>query len=185
MTLAAIYVVRNPLDVAISFAHHLGEMIDATIAKMALLNFTTQNREKHLYEVMGSWSQHVAGWIGLLGRPVHIIRYEDMLADLLRSFGKLATFLRLAPTETQLKSAIEKSSFVELNRQESERGFKEKPPSAEKFFRAGRAGQWVEQLSGVRIQALVRVHAPMMQRFGYLESDCGASVSLARLVWEI
>ena len=180
VTLAAVYVVRNPLDVAISFAHHLGETLDATIAKMALPNFTTQNREKHVYEVMGSWSQHVAGWIGLFSRPVHIMRYEDMLADPLRSFSKLARFLRLEPNENQLKSAIEKSSFAELKRQESERGFKEKPPSAEKFFRAGRSGQWVEQLSPAQVQDIVRAHAPRMQRFGYLQSDCGASVSLAR-----
>jgi len=185
VTLAAVYVVRNPLDVAISFAHHLGETIDATIAKMALPNFTTQNRDKHVYEVMGTWSQHVAGWIGLFSRPVHIVRYEDLLADPLRGFGKLAKFLRLAPTESQLRSAIEKSSFTELSRQETEGGFREKPPTAEKFFRAGRSGQWVERLSPAQVQDVVRAHGPMMQRFGYLQSDCGASVSLARFVREI
>jgi hypothetical protein len=187
VTLAAIYVVRNPLDVAISYAHHSSRSIDLTIENMALPNFTTQTlpEQKHVYEVMGSWSQHVASWIGLYNRPVHIMRYEDMLADPVRSFGNLAKFLRLTPTDDQLKSAIGKSSFTELARQEDERGFREKPANAEKFFRAGRSGQWVDTLSPAQAREIVRTHAPMMQRFGYLPGDCGGAVSLARTNHEL
>ncbi|MEY9427045.1 hypothetical protein ABH975_002360 [Bradyrhizobium ottawaense] len=176
VTLAAIYVVRNPLDVAISFAHHLSEPVDNVIAKMAQDNFTTANRERHVYEIMGSWSQHVASWIGIFNRPIHIMRYEDMLAHPEHSFGALARFLGLDPTQEQLKSAIAKSSFAELKRQESERGFREKPPNAESFFREGTSGQWVKALSPTQVQNIVRAHAPMMQRFGYVQPSCGMPI---------
>lgn len=176
VTLAAIYVVRNPLDVAISFAHHLSEPVDTVIAKMAQHNFTTANRERHVYEIMGSWSQHVASWIGIFNRPVHIMRYEDMLSRPEQSFGALARFLGLQPTQEQLKAAITKSSFAELKRQESERGFREKPPNAERFFREGISGQWVNGLSPAQIQNIVLAHAPMMQRFGYVQPFCGIPI---------
>ncbi|WP_434903341.1 sulfotransferase domain-containing protein [Bradyrhizobium sp. HKCCYLS20291] len=179
-TLAAVYVVRNPLDVAISFAHHSNEPIDETIAKMATPNFTSPNRVQHIYETMGSWSQHVGGWIGIYSRPVHIMRYEDMLAQPVRTFGVLARFLRLKPTEAQLNAAIEKSSFAELQRQENESGFREKPPAAERFFREGTSGQWAKVLSPGQIQEIVRAHAPMMQRFGYLQGDCGGNIAIRR-----
>ena len=71
-------------------------------------------------------------------------------------------------------------SEPDLARQENERGFREKPANAEKFFRAGRSGQWVDTLSPAQVREIVRTHAPMMQRFGYLPGDCGGAVSLAR-----
>jgi Sulfotransferase domain len=146
---------------------------------------TWRCRKSMFTRVMGSWSQHVASWIGLCTRPVHIMRYEDMLADPVRSFDRLARFLRLTPTEAQLKSAIGKSSFADLARQGDEHGFREKPANAEKFFRTGRSGQWVETLSPAQVREIVRAHAPMMQRFGYLQADCGMPVSLARTIQEL
>jgi hypothetical protein len=67
--------------------------------------------DRNVPEVLGSWNQNVASWMGLTGRPVHVMRYEDMLRQPERTFGALARFLRLAPSEEQLKRAIAKSSF--------------------------------------------------------------------------
>jgi hypothetical protein len=179
-TLAAIYVIRNPLDVAISYAHHSKISVDDTIMTMATPGLKTKGNERNVYEVLGSWSQHVASWTGLTNRPVHVLRYEDMQANPLRLFAALARFLRLAPSEAQLKAAIAKSSFAELSRQEAEHGFNERPATANTFFRDGRAGQWRDFLSAEQIEAVVAAHAPIMQRFGYLPPDCGANIPLLR-----
>ncbi|MGV1950987.1 sulfotransferase domain-containing protein [Agrobacterium vitis] len=168
VTLAAIYIVRNPLDVAISYAHHCSRSIDAIIADMAQPGFRTLPTEKHVGEILGSWSQNVASWMGVASRPVHIMRYEDMLDYPERMFSGLAAFLGLRPTKKQLESAIEKSSFAELAKQETERGFKEKPKQAERFFRQGRAGQWQDLLSENQVQRVLSSSAPIMQRVGYL-----------------
>jgi hypothetical protein len=180
-TLAAIYVVRNPLDVAISYAHHSGTRLDTMIATMATQGLRTPDTAQAAYQVLGSWSQNVASWLALADRPVHVMRYEDLIANPIRPFGTLARFLGLAPSEGQLKAAIAKSSFGELRRQESENGFTERPRTAKVFFREGRAGQWRDVLSSAQIQEITRVHAPMMQRLGYLSPDCGKPLRLKQM----
>jgi hypothetical protein len=175
-TLAAIYVVRNPMDIAISYAHFSGQQVDAAITHMATPGYKILGAENQVYEVLGSWSQHVASWMGMSGRPVHLMRYEDMVANPQRSFGALARFLRLAPSEEQLKRVIANSSFAELRRQEEERGFKERPDVAERFFREGRSGQWSRALTQEQVKRVCGVHAPVMQRFGYLLPDCGRAI---------
>lgn len=175
-TLAAIYIVRNPLDVAISYSHHLGIGIDAMIGVMATSGFVIPSGGKSIFEVLGSWSEHVASWIGLAHRPVLILRYEDLAADPLRPLTMLAHFLGLQPSEDQLKAAIAKSSFSELRRQEAANGFRERPQTTQAFFRQGYAGQWRDVLTRSQIAEIVRVHEPMMQRFGYLPPRAGASL---------
>jgi len=118
--------------------------------------------------------------MGMTRRPVHLMRYEDMLANPERSFAALAQFLRLKPSAEQLKRAIAKSSFSELRRQEEQRGFKERPANATHFFREGRAGQWHEVLSQKQVENICSVHAPVMQRFGYLLPDCGGGIPLTQ-----
>src|SRR5215472_9365498 len=46
VTAGAIYIVRNPLDVAISYAHHLGQSIDRSINLMNSQNAETSVSEK-------------------------------------------------------------------------------------------------------------------------------------------
>jgi Sulfotransferase domain len=175
VTWAAIYVVRNPLDVAISYAHHSAVSVDAIITAMAdaaTINSGTDNRRA--YEFMSSWSFHVASWISVPHRPVLIVRYEDMLAAPERSFGRLATFLGLKLGAGQLQRAIRNSSFDELRQQEAEHGFLERPKQSEKFFRSGKAGQWKEILTPIQAEAIITAHAPMMMRCGYLTETCGS-----------
>lgn len=179
-TRAAIYIIRNPLDVAISYAHHTGIGIDATIANMGESGLRTPGSAQDVHEVLSSWSENVAGWIGLTDRPVYVMRYEDLLSDPVRPFGALARFLRLEPDERQLQAAIAKSSFSELSRQEQERGFNERPPTARTFFREGRAGQWRDVLSPAQVRQILQNHAPMMQKFGYLPPDSGTSIEIPR-----
>src|SRR5262249_45833694 len=94
-------------------------------------------------------------------------------------FALLARFLRLSPSKDQLQRAIAKSSFSELRRQEQENGFNERPPSAEQFFREGRANQWRTALTQQQIEAVCTRHAPVMQGVGYLLPDCGARIGRA------
>lgn len=173
VTKAVIYIVRNPLDVAVSYAHYSGLSPDAIIAYMADPSGNIHPGDRRVYEFLGSWSFHTASWMSIPHRPVLLLRYEDMLSAPERSFGRLAAFLRVKPSPAQLARAIEKSSFAEMARQEELNGFNERPPAAEKFFREGKSGQWKEALSQSQISAVVSAHAPMMMRFGYLAEDCG------------
>jgi len=171
VTAGAVYIARNPLDVAISFAAHMGSDIDTAIEEMATANLETGVNDKSVYEVYGSWSQHVESWTRKTHRTIYVMRYENMLADPVRVFGGLARHLLLQPTEEQLRLAIERSSFENLQKQEAEKGFQEKPDKAERFFREGKAGQWRETLSRRQVRRIVQDHYIQMARFGYLTDE--------------
>jgi hypothetical protein len=171
VTSGAVYIVRNPLDVAISFAHHMSSTVDIAIDEMEFRDLETVMGEKAVYEVYGSWSQHVESWTRKTHRAIYVMRYENMLADPFRTFGGLARHLLMRPTDEQLRLAIERSSFEVLKEQEEKSGFKEKPEKAERFFREGKSGQWEEGLTRRQVRQIVRAHHVQMKRFGYLTDE--------------
>jgi len=167
ITCGAIYIVRNPLDVAISFSHHLNASIDEAIEQMAIEGLETPVNEKSVYEVYSSWSQHVESWTRKPQRTIYVMRYEDMLNKPEATFRGLVDHLLLKPNAIQLERSIELSSFDKLQSQENEKGFKEKPKDAKLFFRAGKANQWQKELNGQQIDRIVKIHRKQMERFNY------------------
>jgi hypothetical protein len=170
VTSGAIYIVRNPLDVAISLSHHMGTNIDEAIATMGTWDATTPVNHKRVYEIWGSWSQHVESWTRKPHHAIYVMRYEDMLSNPPKTFGGLARHLLLDATPSQLDLAIERSSFAKLRDQEEKTGFAEKSEKAERFFREGRSDQWKEILSPSQVDRIVKDHREQMARFGYLPS---------------
>jgi Spy/CpxP family protein refolding chaperone len=168
VTAGAIYIVRNPLDVAISYAHHLGRSIDETIKIMGTHNAEVAVTEKQVHEIYGTWSQHVLSWTRKPHDAIYVMRYEDMLADPQETFGALGRHLLFSPTPAQLADAIQRSSFDSLKAQEEKEGFREKSKRAERFFREGRAGQWKDVLTPQQVDQIVNNHGEQMERFGYL-----------------
>ncbi len=166
-TSGAIYIVRNPLDVAISFANHLGKTIDEAIEVMNTPGVETPITEKGVYEIYGSWSEHVESWTRKKHRAIYVMRYEDMLADPMKTFGNLARHLLLFPTQEQLRKAIEYSSFRKLKEQEEKKGFRERPEVSKVFFRSGKSGEWREKLTPEQVEKIVSAHKEQMKRFGY------------------
>jgi Sulfotransferase domain len=159
---AAVYVVRNPLDVAISLAHHIAVPIDKAIELMGT-------------DVFGSWSRHVESWTRTPHPALLVMRYEDMLSDPENTFARLARHVRLSPTAAQLREAIVRCSFTRLQSQERQNGFVEKPAMSQRFFREGRADQWKELLTPAQIARIVEGHAENMRRFGYLSDGLRAT----------
>ncbi len=168
VTSGAIYIVRNPLDVAVSFSHHMNAPIDKAIEQMETVNAETPVTENATYEVYGSWSQHVESWTRKPHRTIYVMKYEEMLASPVKTFGGLANHLLLNPSQKQLYRAIDHSSFEKLQQQESRDGFREKPENAQKFFRVGKANQWQDHLTPAQIDKIILKHHRQMERFGYL-----------------
>ncbi|HZT27967.1 MAG TPA: sulfotransferase domain-containing protein [Pseudolabrys sp.] len=168
VTAGAIYIVRNPLDVAISYAHHSALTIDQIIEIMGTPNAELPVTDKQVNEIYGTWSQHVLSWTRKPHQAIYVMRYEDMLAEPEKTFGGLARHLLFNPTQAQLAEAIKASSFEALRAQEDKEGFREKSKKADRFFREGRAGQWREILTPQQIDRIVKDHEQQMARFGYL-----------------
>ena len=168
VTAGAIYVVRNPLDVVVSYSHHLGMPIEPTINVMARQGAVSPPGDSHVFEPLGSWSQHVESWTAKPSRALHVVRYEDMLAKPQSTFAAVTAFLGLKPPRERLERAIARSSFRVLQDKERRFGFKERSPKAERFFREGKAGQWRKALTQAQIDRIVETHSEQMRRFGYL-----------------
>ena len=100
--------------------------------------------------------------------PVHVVRYEDMLADPAAAFGVIVRHAGLAWDPSRLERAIDHARFDNLRAQEQEQGFSERQPTAPSFFRSGTAGGWRSVLTRAQVRSLVDAHAPVMERFGYL-----------------
>jgi hypothetical protein len=164
----AIYVVRNPLDVALSYADFQGVTTDIAIRVLATRNFELPKDKDNVSEPLGSWSQHVESWTGRPNPGLHVMRYEDMLEKPVEAFGGVARFLGLPVSPQRLQKAIRFSSFKVLRGQEDSTGFSERSPAQDRFFRAGRSGQWRDALNDEQVARIVADHREQMARFGYV-----------------
>ena len=79
VTAGAIYVVRNPLDVAVSMTHHFGLTLDEAIERLGNEQVATANDAMFVTQILGSWSLHVKSWADLASERVLVLRYEDLL----------------------------------------------------------------------------------------------------------
>ncbi|MBB5754733.1 sulfotransferase domain-containing protein [Prosthecomicrobium pneumaticum] len=175
-TAGAIYLVRNPLDVAISLASHTGVSIDNAIGKMAKMDFSLHNQTEALsdtgavHEILGSWSNNVESWTRERPPELLVLRYEDLRERPAESFGAMARHVGLLPPSEMLDKAIAYSGFDRLSTQEREQGFRYRAAKADdRFFRVGRSGQWREKLTAAQVERIVAAHGPLMRTFGYLE----------------
>ena len=172
VTAGVVYLVRSPLDVAVSFAHFLAEPVDRVIGWMnspdtCLSGF--RDRISPLLPVpLLTWSGHVSSWLDQEDLPVHVARYEDLLADPRAGFGEIMRFAGLEPDDARLARAVDRAAFHHLRVRKEESGFDSKPPEARFFFRAGVAGSWRSALRPRQVRALVDAHGPAMERLGYL-----------------
>jgi hypothetical protein len=166
-TAGAIYLLRNPLDVAISYTHHFGVTIDEAIAHLNFAGAGTPTTDLAARQYYGTWSMHVAGWTQVPFPARHVVRYEDMFDKPLETFTGVARFLGLDPPPARVQRAIAHSSFEQLQSQEDEIGFVERSQHS-RFFRSGRIGQWREELSEDQIKQVVSDHREQMARFGYV-----------------
>jgi hypothetical protein len=164
----AVYVVRNPLDVALSVADHFGLTIDEAIDFMANEETGTPTNEENMAGYMGSWSTHVTSWTMQPHPAIVVIRYEDMQDKPIKAFGSVAKLLGFGKDKNRLRKAIQFSSFRELRKQEQAEGFVEKSPNSSHFFRKGSKNQWADSLSEEQVARIVSRHREQMQRFGYI-----------------
>ena len=166
-TAGAIYMLRNPLDVAISYAHHFGVDLDEAIAQLNYPVAGTPTTDMIARQYYGTWSMHVASWTQVPFPARHVVRYEDMIENPLETFRGVARFLGLDPPQERLERAISHSSFEQLQTQENEKGFVERSQHS-RFFRSGKIGQWRDDMSDRQVARLVADHREQMARFGYL-----------------
>lgn len=168
---AAIYLVRDPRDVAISLAYHNSTTIDDAIKLMnandGALCRSRKGLAPQLRQNLIGWSGHVTSWLDQTDVPVQMVRYEDLKAATTKYFGAALEFANRSATAEEIERAIRHADFAELQRQESEKGFGERMSRTAPFFRSGRVGGWRETLTAEQADAIEQCHGAVMARLGY------------------
>ena len=167
ITAGAVYIVRNPLDICISLAGHIGKTIDEAIDFMGKETAGKASQDK-VMEFWRSWSANVSSWTKVPQPKILVRRYEDLLENTSESFSEVAKFLRLDVSEKRLQNAIAFSSFGVMRNQEETETFNERPPHSHRFFRKGLQGEWKEKLTKSQVDRIVEDHYEQMKLFGYL-----------------
>lgn len=169
----ALYVIRDPRDVAVSLSFHNGDSINTAITRLNSRGHTLSDAcdraTSQIPQLLMDWSGHVDSWTGQHDLPVHVLRYEDLRTDPIGTFAAAVAFLGLDVTSAAIERAVRRSDFAGLQRQERQAGFMERwSNSTAPFFRTGRAGIWKEVLTPAQQQAILAAHQPVMARFGYI-----------------
>jgi len=168
LTRAAVYILRNPLDLVLSYARHYGLSLTEAAEAIGRTDNTTAGDRDSVPQYLGNWSHHVKSWTKGAPFPVLVLRYEDLKTDPEGGFAKLLEHIGMPVEPERLDRSIRFSSFDEVARQEAETGFVEKAPTAGRFFHSGESGQWKQALDPPVAERIRDVHAPMMKRHGYL-----------------
>lgn len=175
VTRAAIHIIRDPRDVAVSFAAHQAHGIDRVIAQMAdpeaALSAGRSRGGAQVPQPLLTWSGHAVSWMDQALFPVITVRYEDMLADLGAVLRRVIPLLGPGENtccDSTVAGAVEATRFTTLREQEERGGFRERPPESAVFFRQGVSGGWRDRLTARQIARIEADHGAVMARLGYL-----------------
>jgi aryl sulfotransferase len=174
-TAGVVYIIRNPLDLAASWAHHSGSEIADAVESLCdaagSARRVPRGLDQQLRQRRGSWSEHVRSWTEDSGLEVHVVRYEDLHRDPEEVFAGVLDFCGLAPEAARVSKAVAFSNIDELRRQEATRGFRERSARTPgQFFRRAAVGSWRDELSVEQVGCLTDAHRETMIRWGYLET---------------
>ena len=174
-TLGALYIIRNPLDIASSLAKHNSISVDEAILQMGSREFALSRSKKRINtqvrQNLLTWSDHVLSWADAPHLNCITIRYVDMISSPLQTFTQAAEFLKLSSDPEKIAKAIKFSNFKILAGQEKEKGFREAPIKTSRFFRKGKVGGWQKELTETQMKKIIENHGTVMQRFGYLNKS--------------
>lgn len=157
----AVYLVRDPRDVVVSYARHHDTSIDNMIAQME--STSAMARRGPLYHMLGSWSTHVRSWMNT-PFPTLMIRYEDLCMQPRETFRAVLEHLELETDEDRMSRAIDLSRFENLQEQERRHGFREAVHGP--FFGTG-GSTWREKLAPEQARRIERAHGKMMDMLKY------------------
>lgn len=169
LTTNAVYIVRDPRDIVLSYAKHFSSTVDEAIDAMQDKNRVIS--EKYMEHVTADWSLHVKSWACEKHFPVLVVKYEQMLSDPARAFGSILTRFGFSVDKGRLEDAISQCQIEKMRDQESEMGFRERK-NQERFFGTGTSGQWRNILTKEQVFRIEETHSEVMNEFNYA-TTCG------------
>jgi hypothetical protein len=168
-TRSAIYVMRNPLDMVMSYARHYDLTLEKATEAICHKDNALSSDDAMVTSFLGTWSDHVTTWTSVQPYPVLILRYEDLLETPEQEFTKVVEHFGMTVDPERLDRAIRFSSFKELKSQEEKEGFLERSKASKSFFTKGQSGHWKDELPPELADKIIKANRQTMKRFGYLD----------------
>ena len=168
-TKAVIYIVRDPRNVITSLSHHYSLNIDQAFDfinnknRMLLKNEYGQGYFG-IATVLGNWSEHYKSWKNINFAPILIVRYEDLINDVKKTFMSILNFLsnltKIGIDEKKIINTIDSCRFDVLSNKEKNEGFIESVDHKVsgkklKFFNLGKKNDW-KNLLDPKIEEQIR-----------------------------
>ena len=173
-SLGAIYIVRDPRDVLVSYSNHLGQSEEKVLRGM----LDPQNGELGEHEgfewkksIMGKWSDHYNSWKNFGKDNFIIIKYEKLKQNPEEEFFKIINLLNhlceIKVDKFAILTAIKETSFEKLKKKEELSGFQEATENGP-FFRKGIVGDWKNSLNKETVDQIEKKFEKEMKELGYL-----------------
>jgi len=161
----ALYILRDPWDVAVSAANHWNLGFEDTVDRLCqdeLKPHRNRDVNEQFPQHLLSWADHVLSWLHS-PMDVCLIHYEDMHRQPLATFRRAVRFLGLDRDDDAINDAIQASEFKRLQQLEAKEGFIETPRDGTRFFRKGAMGDGLSKLTSDQLDRL-RVQRKIVDR---------------------
>ena len=168
----AIYLVRDPRAVAVSWAHHNGishrESVDSLAGRGEIGSSAWFTHDPHADRNPGQWTQHVVSWRDQTDLPVLFLTYEQLSANTVEALHEISDWLMMDADEAACARAVERCTFTRLAAREVSEGFIEAAAADRVFFRRGQIDSWRDELSSDLVAQIEKDHGSLMRELGYL-----------------
>lgn len=175
-TLGAIYIVRDPRDIAISASHHYGKDHKATVEMLfdnGNIETFIENGQEYTRSVIGSWSNHFGSWNSLRNDEKVILRYEDLHSkpevECKKLLKFISRFMNIKISDEKISKSLQSTNFNKLKDLEKNTGFVEQHKERE-FFRSGNVGEWKTALDKKLSDKIENRFLKEMSQLGYLNN---------------
>ncbi len=173
-TLGAIYIVRDPRDVLISYSKHMNNDIEHTLKYILEDNHMglLEGSDNVFNEIRASWGQNYNSWKHFNLSPIILIKYEDLLDNPFNTFLIIIKYIskltKIEINEEKIKKCIKICEFKNLQNLEKKIGFAENLHKKELFFNQGKKNQWSNKINEKILYRIEKKFKKEMKELNYI-----------------
>ena len=175
ISMGLIYLIRNPLDICISYSKHLGISVDETIKFMIsdkTLTFFIDSKKNRYPVPLGRWDTHIKSW-QKFDVPKIFIKYEDLLSKTSYMLEKILDYfekefnISTNNKEIKLTNIKDTTKFEAMRDYEKKHGFNEAQKNIV-FFRSAQKDQWKKILTKNQKDRIINEFGLLMTEHNYI-----------------